>query len=125
MTMPGTVSSTSPGRIIGRDLELRCGDGALARRRRDADQVLGGPLDVGDVAEGRRARDDDVRPQRQQQGDIARRRLPRRTVSVRRSTVKLINRKVSSAGPAGTPSNRNAPTASVTPSSAPDVTSRP
>ena len=54
------------------DLELRGGDRALARGRRDADQVLGRVLDVGDVPERRGARDDNVGSQRELQDDIAR-----------------------------------------------------
>ena len=65
--MPGTVSSTSPGRLIGRDLELRRGDGALTRGGGDAHEILGRVLDVDDVAEGAGPGDDDIGVERESQ----------------------------------------------------------
>ena len=77
--MPGTVSSTSPGAHHRPRLELRRRDRALAGRGRDADEILGGVLDVGDVAERGRAGHDDVGVQRQRQHGVRGYRLRRLT----------------------------------------------
>ena len=64
MIMPGTVSSTSPARIIGRTSSCAAVMAPWLADARDADEVLGGILDVGDVSERARAGDDDVGVQR-------------------------------------------------------------
>ncbi len=113
MTMPGTVSSTSPVRIIGRAsscLKVMAPWLAAAAMptRFSAGFSTSAMLRKVDVPVTTTSA---VSDSSRVESTVAV--CPGASVIVRRCTVKLINRKLSCAGPAGTASNRYAPPASV------------
>ena len=111
MTTPGHRFEHLAGAHDRPRVELPGGDRALAGRLRDADQVLGRVLDVGEVGERALAGDGDVGAQRQVQDDVDATVPPAGATSRRAATsAKLIEREDELvAGPAARASKRYAP----------------